>query len=73
MAHFDEFRKIGILRNQAFRSVPFRRLVGTLQDLEGVLEEQIHDQQLIQQKQKEIQESPKWENPENQYPQPEAT
>ena len=22
MAHFDEFRKIGILRNQAFRSVP---------------------------------------------------
>ena len=22
MAHFDEFHKIGILRNQAFRSVP---------------------------------------------------
>ena len=22
LAHFDEFRKIGILRNQAFRSVP---------------------------------------------------
>ena len=30
LAHFDEFRKIGILRNQAFRSVPFRRLVGTV-------------------------------------------
>ena len=29
MAHFDEFRKIGILRNQAFRSVPFRRIVDT--------------------------------------------
>ena len=44
MAHFDEFRKIGILRNQVFRSVPFRRLVDTEENNgEGAVELAFHD------------------------------